>query len=392
MQLSIFKKNSNVLFFLTGLLVFSSFYKFVLSNFLGINLSLPEIVLFPFVILLRKKFQIKIDGISLFFAIIVWLVLYYLGTMDQSNGSLFTHSRGFLYIFLFFIFFKNPKTKFDTDYFLYLSFGSLCGWLFISLYNLFLSRYSFEDLSGFTYGNLLAIPLFLSSSYFRNKRIWFYIGVCIIIAIIFTAGLRRVIVVFLVSLFLIFFFPTQKTNNRKLIIPSILLSLLAIIVYQNINIIGNYIYDYSPNTYYRIFEKTADSLDDNLIVEDIKRIGFFEYYLQHFDEELLPNGFLKTSSEQEFGRFNDFPVLELSHTFGFLGLVLILIYFFRCLIVSTKKAYSSLNVLVFLIPGFIIFLLAFLDGSFLTNPIVTPLTGVCLGKLALFTKNNSYNE
>ena len=239
---------------------------------------------------------------------------------------------------------------------------------------------------------MLAIPLFISTAYLLNKKTWFYIGVCILVIIIFTAGLRRVIVVLLVSLFLLIFFPTHRTKIRKLIIPSIFLSLLAIMVFLNIDKIGNFIYDYSPNTYYRIFEKTADTLDDDLIVEDIKRIGFFEYYLQHFDEELFPNGFLKTSAEQDFGRFNDFPVLELSHTFGFFGLVFIFIYYLRCIILTSKKAYYHNSVLVYFIPSLIILLLAFLDGSFLTNPIVAPLTGVCLGKLALLSKTNHFNE
>lgn len=368
-----------------GLFVFSNNYNLVLSTVFGISLNLPEILLIPFIIALRKEIKLRISGFSFMVTIGLWLLLYYLGFIQPISGSLFTHSRGLLYIFLCFIIFKNPKTHFNTDYLFYLSFGALCGWLLTSIFNLILLRSFFVDFSGFTYGNLLSIPIFLATSYLRNKKLWFYIGICILFAIIFTAGLRRAIVVVLVSLLILFFFPSKNISIRKHIISISLLTILSFIVYLNIDEIGSMVYDYSPTTYYRVFEKTSDSIGENMIDEDIKRLGFIEYYQQHFKEDLLPKGFLKTSSEEEMGRYNDFPVLELSYTFGFFGLLFIFSYFLRCFILTAKMAYYYSTVLVFFIPSAIVLLLCFMDGSFLTNPTVTPLTGMCLGKLALFS-------
>lgn len=377
-------KISKVLFFLMGLFVFSNIYKLVLSTVFGIGLALPEILLIPFVIALRKEIKLRVNSFSFFFTIGFWLLLYFLGTSQPGSGSMFTHSRGFLYIFLCFIIFKNPNTRFNIDYFFYLSFGSLCGWLFISLFNLIILR-NLYDVSGFTYGNMLSIPIFLSTSYLKNKKLLFYIGLCILFAIIFTAGLRRVIVVVLVSLLILFFFPSKNTSIRKQVISFSILTILVSIVYMNIDKIGKIVYDYSPSTYHRVFEKTSDSMGDDMIDEDIKRLGFIEYYLQHYQDDLLPNGFLKTSPEEEFGRYNDFPVLELSYTFGFFGLLIIFLYFLRCLLLTAKIAYYYSIALIFFIPGAIVLFLCFMDGSILTNPTVTPLTGMCLGKMALFS-------
>jgi len=378
-------KKSKVLFFLMGLFVFSNIYKLVLSSVFGIGLALPEILLIPFVIALRKEIKLRVNIYLFFFTIGFWLFLYYLGTTQLGSGSLFTHSRGFLYIFLCFIIFKNPNTHFNIDYFFFLSFGSLCGWLLTSLFNLILLSNLIEDVRGFTYGNLLSIPIFLGTSYLSNKKFWFYIGLCILIAIIFTAGLRRVIVVVLVSLLILFFFPSKNTSIRKQVISLSILAILVYVVFINIDIIGKIVYDFSPSTYHRVFEKTSDSMGDDMIDEDIKRISFIEYYQQHYHDDILPNGFLRTSPEYEFGRYNDFPVLELSYTFGFFGLLIISLYFLRCFILTAKLAYYYSIPFIFLIPGAIVFLLCFMDGSILTNPTVTPLTGMCLGKMALFS-------
>ena len=96
-------KKSKVLFFLMGLFVFSNIYKLALSSVFGIGLALPEILLIPFVIALRKEIKLRVNIYLFFFTIGFWLFLYYLGTTQLGSGSLFTHSRGFLYIFLCFI-------------------------------------------------------------------------------------------------------------------------------------------------------------------------------------------------------------------------------------------------------------------------------------------------
>lgn len=378
----------NTFLFLMGMVVFSELYKTVLLLFLGIDMSLPEVLFVPFCFFIWEDIKyIRTSIFELITTLFVWGIFLYLGNEQPGNGSLFTHSRGFLYIFLFCSLFKNEHTYYDGDLLFYISLGSLCGWLLSALMNLFLSKFSEMEISGFSYGNLLAIPLFLSIAFRKDNKSWFYLGILILVIISFTAGLRRVIIVFAISLFLTFVLHSKTEGKEISIMPFVFMGLLSLIIYINIDFIGNIVYDFSPITYHRIFEKTADSFGEQMIEEDSKRLNLFDSYAKHFEEDSLPHGFLKTLDDKlQMGKYNDFPLLELSYTFGYIISGIFIFYFIHCLFRCLRSVNYDYEILDYFIPCIIILVLTFLEGSFLVNPIVTPFTGLCIGKVILFSK------
>lgn len=378
----------NTILFLMGMVVFSELYKSILSSFLGINLALPEVLFLPFLVLIWGDIKyIRTSFFELIAILLSWSLFLFLGKEQPGSGSLFTHSRGFLYIFLFCSLFKNKQTYYEEDMLFYISFGSLCGWLLSALMNLFLSKFAVIDISGFSYGNLLAIPIFLSRAYKMDNKYWFYFGILILVVISFAAGLRRVIIVFAMSLLLTFILHSKAEGNGLPFKPFLFIALLSLIIYINIDFIGNKVYEYSPITYHRIFEKTADSMGGQTIEEDGKRLDMFDSYAKHFEEDILPHGYLKTLDDQlEMGKYNDFPILELSYTFGYILSLIIIIYFIYCLLRCLKMIIYDSDILNYAIPCIIILMLTFLEGSFLVNPTITPFTGLCIGRIILLSK------
>ena len=282
--------------------------------------------------------------------------------------------------------YAGVEEKIDDDTIYYLVIGSLLGWLFCC----FISN-MIPDSKGFTYGNILAIPLFLSMSYIKGYRKLFYLGFLVIVLITFIAGLRRIIIVSILSLVLIILFPSAKGSSKHLMKLLLFVSVIGSVIWYNLESIGRLINNYSPILYYRIFEKTTDSLKGT-IVSDEERVGNFDYFQDHMTEELFPNGFFKTWSDGDFGRFNDFPVFQLSYTFGIIISFFILLYLVNRFVRCFKRIKYSNEAYVYLITTFVMFVLLFLDGSFLVSAYITPFTGLCIGKIILLSKTTYFKK
>ena len=376
------KVSNIILLILLGVIAFSNISVIILQNIFRINVVLPELLFFPFVVFLWNTFkEIKVNRAHLLVMLIIWVVLFFVGNSQYSQGSIFTHARGFLYIFLFAIIFKEKETRIDGDTIFYIALGSLIGWFASCILGNFM-----PESRGFTYGNLLAIPLFLSMSYVKEKKDWFYIGVLLILLITFLAGLRRVIIVFIASLILVLLVSSFRKNKNR-IIPLITLSLFGVVIFSMLDTIGKVVYNFSPIIYYRVFERTSNSIETT-INSDEERMGNFEYFQDHMFEELVPSGFLKTWGD-EFGRFNDFPVFQLSYTFGIIISAFILFFIIKCLFASIRKMRNNDEAYIYVVVTIVMFILLFLDGSFLVNAYITPFTGLCIGKIILFSKQSN---
>ncbi len=381
------KLTSSILLIILGVVVFSDLNIIILKFLFGINTDLPEILFFPFAFLLKDSFKnIVVNKGEFLLMIVIWSILCFIGNNQYSQGSIFTHARGGVYIFLFCLIFKEKDTKVDSDTIYYLVIGSLLGWLFCC----FISN-MMPDSKGFTYGNILAIPLFLSMSYIKGYRKWFYFGILVIVIIAFIAGLRRIIIVSILSLLLIGLFPSAKDHSKHFIKLIMFVTAIGGIIWYNLEYIGRLINSYSPILYYRIFEKTTDSLKGS-IVSDEERVDNFDYFQDHMTEELFPNGFLKSWSDGDFGRFNDFPVFQLSYTFGIIISFFILLYLVNCFVRCFKRIKSSNEAYIYLITTFVMFVLLFLDGSFLVSAYITPFTGLCIGKIILLSKTTYFKK
>lgn len=386
-----FSRKDFFLLLLLGLL-FSPCNDLILKQIFHIRLNLPELMIIPIIYLARKNFvPAQFTGIQVLFTLGICAVLHYLGTIYQDY-TIFAVSEAFLYLLICFFIYKNGS-NFDTDIVLILSFGSLVGWLIVSFW--FFYSGNFLDLltHRVTYGNYLVIPLFLSIVFARNNYKLLLFGLLIILGIILTAALRRVILLTLASLIIIYLLSICK-SLRQAISATVLIGLLVFIVSLILPHIENYIQEISPYLYMRLFERTEDSFS-GYNGGDMQRISFINSLGEYIDN-VFPRGYVSTATDTDYtlGRFRDFPLLMLFHTFGsiiavFL-LVIIAIRLFNLInlyLTDPCVEYSCIITVVI-----VMFILLFIDGSFIMNAYISPFTGACLGRLFYLTNKNDYYE
>lgn len=375
------------LLILYGILGCSGFSRTIFQDILG-TIYMPEFFMLPLLFFLRKYFRnFTIDWVSLFMSLLVWGFLLVLGLLNQSIGSLFSTSRSFLYLFVLYIIFKNKNNYIDENVLMYMCFGSLIGWMLCVFYNfLHPEVYINARGEGYTYGNLITIPLFLYLSFNRTNRIIFYLGFIILIFLFFTSGLRRMMFVTIISFILVLL--TSSTISFKNILRTFLiLSFFIVLIVLNIERIGSAVYDASPVTYYRVFERYEESFDGTSQSDDERTENFIDYTTWQYDH-LLPSGFLKTYEGGDFGKYNDFPLFSLCYTFGMFITYLIISIFVIQWIQGYFKYIKNRSKYIgcFLISGVIVFLLLIMEGAFLSNPVIIQFTALSLGSISRISK------
>lgn len=386
-NITILNKKEIFLFVLYGIVGCSGFARTILQHMLG-TLYLPEILMVPLLYLLRKQFaHFKINYFSILIALLLWGGLLVLGLLSSEPGSLFSTSRAFLYLFILYIIFKDRNNYIDSNVIMYICFGSLIGWMLSVFYNfLHPEIYLNSRGEGYSYGNLMAIPLFLYTAYNKPKKTIFIIGLFVLIFLFFTSGLRRMMVVTIISLFLVIFLQS-KISTKRILQTFFILSFFAILISLNFKQIGQMVYDVSPATYYRVFERYEESFDGTSVSDD-ERTGNFEKFSTWQFEHILPSGFLKTYANGNFGIYNDFPLFMLCYTFGMIIMYIILIKltleWLRNLFKYLKN--RSIYIGCFLISGIIVFLLLFLEGAFLSDPVQIQLTALSIGSISRISK------
>jgi len=378
------------LLILMGFIVFSPFSTFLIMRILGFSLSLPEILLIPFVFLFRKRFHfenIKLLRYAIFF--IFWLSLIFISIIadNYSLKEILGSSRSYFTLGIAYLLFSKDN-NFTLNGVMFVSLGSILGWIFTSFFA------TFDFLSGNSsviaeIGNMLAIPLLISISVLtkRNKILLISIVLCIILSLI--AGMRRQILVFVVSLVLSYGFSLFFSRKKDFLRKMFFLLIFIITFLLLLPLVTKFLQENNPLLYYRVIEKTqmtfSGSADD---AGDGSRIENMQARFKNFEQYIIPRGFVtrQTLDDKSGGGYIDFPLSELLYTFGIFGATLILIV----LIIFIHRCYVRANItnnesVIFVIIGIIMFMLLFLEGTFLSSSYTTPFTGYCLGRLKYYS-------
>ena len=375
---------------LMGICVFSTFTATLSADIFHFPLTLPEPLFILFLILLKKRiFPVSID-INLFVFLIIVLLFSICLSQIVSDYSLFavlSSSRGYLYLFLFLCIFKR-ENKLSLDVLLYVSFGTLIGWT-ISCVMAFQKLLANPSEPIQTYGNMIAVAVFLSITILYKKWNLLIVGLVLLTLISFMSGIRRVILVILITgmLAILIYYVRYKVSSFKMLFYSALVAVPLILI---IPYAGNYAEENAPILYYRLFTKTEELLKGESGESDQYRVNTFKTFQDELETYLLPQGMISNQyiEDPKTGVFMDFPFLALSHIFS-LPIALLIVFYF---IMQTYRSYMLYKITadpspgVFAIVTLIMIILMFVEGSFLVHPFTTPFTGLCLGKVILYSR------
>ena len=380
---------NNILFLLIGVFVFSSVCTSI-SSLLHAPFTIPEVILLPFLFLRKEKFKsLRFNLILfvkfLFISIILLFIALLWGIYDI--GSIISCARCYIYIYLGICLFDTKNAISSSDI-MYLCLGSIIGWAIIAYSNLQFLMYEKSD-AYITYGMFMSIPMFVVLSLSQKKYIIFIVGMIFLTIVFMFAGIRRVIAVFIMSM--IFYGLLNIVQSpKKLFSIAFIFSILIGVFYMIMPILEEYIKDVSPYLYYRIFARFTGAVGNDMDSSDLTRISNLSLLSTTEVDLLLPHGFNTTRYDKVEGSgvFNDVPIFSLAWIIG-LPLTIILLFFIYIKLIKGYKNYrryfEPINLAV-LVCVLCMFGLLFLDGTFLTYVYSAPFTGLCLGKLKLFSQ------
>lgn len=394
-----FIHKEDFIFLMMGFFVFSSMSSVILIDYLHFPIALPELLLFPFAYLLKNIIStIKIyksDISKVLFLIVLWLIIGIING-EMTLISMLSYSRSWLYIILLMIAFKRDN-DINNSHLLFLSFGSLIGWLIASRLNFenimqnVLNSEGEVDLC--TYGTMLSVPIFLSLTMKRGLYKMFAIGFVILIITMLLANLRRLIAVGLISVFLSLFFILLK-DKRKLPVYLLVGSIIVFVFLSLLPSIEDFVANVSPEMHARTFRRLGNMLETGSTGtdgDDVRK-GNIVYAMDNIFDYVLPKGMIgKTGDEsyKVFAPFIDFPMMMLFYLFGFIVTIFILLRMISVLLRNFYKysRYSDETSMVSCITIVVMFVMLFLEGTFLYFPYAAPLTGILLGRAIRNTKN-----
>ena len=196
---------NNLLFFLLGFFVFSSLSSTIVQTYLHFPISLPELLFAPFVFLLWDKFKsirFSSKDFVVTFAILIVLLLLGLLCGEFPLYSMLATSRSWFYL-LMCMFAFSRSNRINSNDLMWLAFGSVIAWFVDSLlnYRQLVAGLLLEE-QVITYGLLLAVPVLLATLIYRSRYLFVLICIVIISITVIFAGIRRLLVVALLSLFI----------------------------------------------------------------------------------------------------------------------------------------------------------------------------------------------
>lgn len=380
---------NNILFLLIGVCVFSS----VCSNIsiaLNAPFTVPEVVLLPFLFLRKEKFRSLKFNRNLFFQYIcisIMLICIALLWGIYDIGSIISCARCYIYIFLGICLFDTENSITSTDL-MYLCLGSIIGWAVVAYSNLYFLMYEKSD-AYITYGMFMSIPMFIALSLSKKDYKIFIIGIIFLTIVFMFAGIRRVIAVFIMSM-LFYALLNVIQSPKKLFFIVILFGVLVGVFYMVLPILEEYIRDISPYLYYRIFARFHGAVGNDMDSSDMTRISNLSLLSTTDIDLLFPHGFNTTRYDtvKGSGVFNDVPIFSLAWIFG-LPLTMVILFLILIRFLSGYKYYKHYSdpiAIAVLVCVLCMFCLLFLDGTFLTYVYAAPFTGLCIGKLKLFSQ------
>lgn len=378
-----------ILLTVMGGIVFSPFITTLCLNILHLPMVLPEIIIIPFIFLLRNKFRsinFNRNQLVILMGCAFVLLLLAIAVGKYQIGGVFSIFRSYLYLIICYCAFSQYNEINNTDI-QFVMLGSLLGWLYDS-YSSFQHLIVDFDMSNLTFGMILSIPLFLAITINKRRYISMSMGILIMTGIFIFSGIRRIIAAFLASLVVIF--VLQSIGNTRRLVGSILLSLMLV---GAINVflpqIESFVLDVSPQLHYRMFVRTEETLSGNAGNADASRASNITTFFDDGIETFIPHGFYTNhTSDNGAGIYNDMPLRGLTWMLGF-PLTLVLLLRFVKIFNATYKNYrlrGSEESFPYLIAFSIIIMMLFLDGSFLSYSYCAPITGLCLGRLEYYSK------
>lgn len=385
-----------IISFLMGFLVFSSFSSYFILNILHLPFSLPELLLIPLLFLARKYvFPLKYDKRSLLKFSYILMILVIIALLDGRFRflSIVSALRGYFYLILFFCIFKENNQHIRNEFLSYMSLGSLFGWAFVSLFNVRnVLLVSSDDASVAISGTMMAIPLFLSLS-FKNKYL-LILGIILLLIISVTAGIRRQILVFSISLLWIFLLTPKNIKTIKLLF-SISISILFFFLFF-INKIKEFFYDNFYILYVRVFGRIESYLDGSVDSSDSGRLDTILDIFDQLDKLIIPHGIVVLQSDryENVGIYNDYPLLLLCYMLGFIFVIPILIWLVNILIKNYRlyRRYKLIEYNSAALWIFISIILLFVEATYIYSPYSVPVTGICLGRACFYSKKKNVNK
>ena len=382
-------------FILMGCLVFSSLSSTILIRRLHFPMSMPELLLLPFFILLKNKMRsirIKLLDLVLISSIIGFLVITGFVYDAYPLYSMLSSARSWFYLLLCLFAFSRSNRITNQDI-AWVTFGCIIGWAIDSSLNFERLITSINLGRDFlcTYGVYLAIPFFFSSVMYNNKYILLSIGLGLMFYIAIYSGIRRPLAILAFSLIGSILLSLKKSGKK--IFSYVIVAVIAFAVISSIlPSIRDSLEEASFGLYHRTFLRTEQMFEEEeLISSDQGRLATIKNVLNNMLDYTFSRGMVsvRTSEDSSVGVFNDFPLYQLFWIFSWPVTLIILIQAIRITIRNYKKfiIYKDETSMISLNCLFIIFVLLFLDGTFLEYPYATPITGMLLGRAILNARN-----
>jgi hypothetical protein len=369
-----FTRIDNSKLVLIGLLAFSP-VSALISNALGFDATINEVFLiltYPF---LTRKLNLKFDWISFSFTFILLFLLLFLAMLigNYPSYSIFATFRGYFLLTLGFAF--SVRSRFLMEDLKFIFLGSVLGWVYRSS-ELVSQIQSGNDDSLVSNGNLLGLfglTFFLISS--KYDRITSVFSLMSVSYLVLFSGSRRTVLVVLFALIIYFLLNVRKVKSWLYVLYTL------IIIIFSIQYIIELLDSISPLMRYRLLDKfvTISSNESDQI-----RVGFFDRWISGLSAEILPSGFIskRTFDDVGAGDFMDFPLSEITKTFGLILVVpFFVVYSFKMFtyLLDHFNGFSQSSIKFAF--GCVLVLFLFIEGSFLNFSFITPMTGLVLGKI-----------
>lgn len=383
-------------FILMGCIVFSNLSSIITMQIMHFPFSFNEMLLAPFVLLLWNKFKLFTLGgkLPLIIIVVVTLILIALAWGYFPLYPIISNARAWFYLFIGYFAFKN-RNEITSDDLLFTSLGMLIGWALSALYNIFfvmsnLTTMELNEKSVEATGVMMCIPIYFAMAFTKKSKLWLLLGLALILFICLFGGQRRIMVVSAVSVLVAFIFSLRR--NKSAITRYVIIGGVVVTVFIALLPLAEaYIMDLSPMLHHRIFVRTEvlftggmEETGDDIRSNNIKL--FFENILEYS----VPRGFvsLRTDIDKGTGIFNDLPFLMLSWIYSW-PLVLYFISTFLIKMRANYKLYVAHGQDESIIAAtclVVMFVLLFLEGTYLTYAESAVFTGAMLGLSSRFAK------
>lgn len=369
--------------FLSGFIIFSPFSSWLLIDVLGLPFSLPEIFMIPFWLLFRRMLDLRVN-FSAGALVGAGMIFFGVGigglVGEYPLYSICATARAYVDILLWYMLLSGSR-RINFCHVTWLAIGSICGWLFVSRIKLGLLQQGGSD-SIAVAGGLVPLSLVLVTTIVFAKYRLLIFALCVGLMTSFFSGVRRqifsLVVSFLGGMGLAF-------SIKRFLTLGILAGIILGGVIASWGTLGEIAKEQAPMLYVRVFQRTQHLFEGNVeTTGDTTRIlAVLDCFsTTTLGDNLLPRGFVskRTNVDAGTGIYNDVPMMELYHTFGFWGAWIICGIYLLYVLKHLRRAIFLKNKssAVWTVVGGHMFLLLFLEGGFLAYPYLSLFTALAL--------------